>query len=416
LTAESSVLSRARACVVAVLIATVAVPVGSVLTATPAQAAPYGQLVIDEAARHLGQPYAWGATGPSSFDCSGFVGYIYRQFGVDLPRTSRDQYNAVQHVPQDQKQIGDLIFTYDRSGIYHVAIYAGGNMAWAATKTGDVVRPQALWTSSYYVGRPALGGAIMAKWQAMGGDGSVLGQPLNVEHAVPGARKTDFQNGDIYWSPGTGVNEVHGAIASLYDRVGGSASFLGIPRSDENGVAGARLNRFTGGAVYWTPQYGVHEVHGGIAAKYDVLGGAPSALGVPTSDEGESLGGRVNRFAGGAIYWGPQGGFEVHGGIAAKYDVLGGASGVLGRPLSDEHAVPGGVANRFVGGSIYWGPQGGFEVHGALAGTYDAMGGPAGSLGMPTSDERAVPGGRESSFQRGVLHFDQATGAVTVRR
>ncbi len=70
----------------------------------------------------------------------------------------------------------------------------------AATHTGDVVRPQAIWTPSYVVGRPSLGGGIGAAWQSMGGSRSPLGQALGLEHAVPGAQKVDFQNGDIYWT------------------------------------------------------------------------------------------------------------------------------------------------------------------------------------------------------------------------
>ncbi len=54
--------------------------------------------MLNNAASHGGQPYVYGATGPSAFDCSGLTGYVYRQFGVNLPRTAADQYDAVQHV------------------------------------------------------------------------------------------------------------------------------------------------------------------------------------------------------------------------------------------------------------------------------------------------------------------------------
>lgn len=366
MTAESSLLSRARAFVAALLLALVAVPVLSALHPTAAHAAPYGQLVINEAAHHYGAPYSYGATGPNSFDCSGFTGYVYRAFGVNLPRTSGEQYNAIPHVSQDQKELGDLIFTYDSGGIYHVGIYAGNNQMWAATHTGDIVRPQAIWTSSYVVGRPVLGGAIGAHWEALGGAASVLGQAVDVEHSVPGAQKVDYQYGDMYWSPWTGAHEVHGAIVGLYDRFGASASFLGAPMTDEYGVPGGRANRFTGGAVYWSPATREHEVHGAIAWKYDALGGAGSGFGLPTTDES---------------------------------------------------AVPGGRSSSFTGGAIYWSTTtGAVEVHGAILARYWTLGGPGGALGLPVTDERAAPGGRESVFQHGILRWNAATRQVTVVR
>lgn len=358
----SALVSRARAFAAALLIALVAVPVASTLSPAPAHAAAYGQLVLDTASRYYGTPYLWGATGPDSFDCSGFVGYVYRQFGVSLPRVSGDIYNAIPHVSQDQKEIGDLIFTYDSGGIYHVGIYAGGDQMWAATHSGDIVRPQTMWSSSYVVGRPELGGAIMDHWEALGGARSALGQAVNLEHSVVGAQKVDFQAGDIYWTPSTGAREVHGAIAGRYDLLGGSASGLGVPASDEMDVPGGRANRFLGGAVYWSPTTDANEVMGAIGAKYDALGGAAFGIGLPTTGEADITGGRVSNFSAGAILW------------------------------SDT--------------------TGAHEVHGAILDRYRALGGPAGELGMPVTDERAAAGGRESVFQHGVLRYEAATGDV----
>ncbi len=112
-----------------------------------------GRGALAEAPNHQGTPYEYGATGPDSFDCSGFTQYLFARQGTQLPRVSRDQYAASTKVDKGAKQPGDLIFTYGSNGIYHVGIYAGDNTMWAATKTGDVVRRQAIWTTQYYVGR-----------------------------------------------------------------------------------------------------------------------------------------------------------------------------------------------------------------------------------------------------------------------
>jgi len=87
-----------------------------------------GDLVVGMAYEHLGKPYVWAAEGPDSFDCSGFVRYVYKQVGVNLPRTSREQFltgSAVNNIPDLRK--GDLVFFSGRRGtigstIGHVGI------------------------------------------------------------------------------------------------------------------------------------------------------------------------------------------------------------------------------------------------------------------------------------------------------
>jgi cell wall-associated NlpC family hydrolase len=110
--------------------------------------------VVDAAAEQYGKPYQWGGEGPVTFDCSGLTKYVYDNFGVDLPHNSSAQYDAVRHVSKSDMRRGDLVFIYDEGGIFHVGIYAGGDRMWAASKTGDIVRKQEIWTDSFVVGRP----------------------------------------------------------------------------------------------------------------------------------------------------------------------------------------------------------------------------------------------------------------------
>ena len=356
--AVSVLSSRARTLLVALLVALLATPLAAAVQPTPAHASTFGERVVSEASRHYGKPYSWGATGPSSFDCSGFVGYVYRQFGVSLPRTSRDQYAAIPHVSQSSKAVGDLIFTYDSGGIYHVGIYAGSNKMWAATKSGDIVRPQTIWTSSYVVGRPPGGGpagAIGALWERYGAEDGFLGDPLNEEYSVRGGRKVDFEGGDVYWSAATHAHEVHGSIRGLYDSAGGASSAMGLPTSDEHSVRGGRANTFANGAVYWSTSYGSRSVQGSIWAKHDSLGGPDSVLGLPTRSEASTPGGRVSRFRGGEIYWSSStGSHEVHGAILGTYWELGGSGGKLGLPVTDERDAKGGRESVFQGGTLRW--------------------------------------------------------------
>lgn len=78
------------------------------------------------AATFLGRRYVWGATGPKNFDCSGFTSYVFRNQGIELPRTSRMQYTQGEKVDRTDLKAGDLMFfSSPRSGkgtVGHVGI------------------------------------------------------------------------------------------------------------------------------------------------------------------------------------------------------------------------------------------------------------------------------------------------------
>ncbi|MEU3501223.1 NlpC/P60 family protein [Streptomyces hundungensis] len=86
----------------------------------------------------LGKPYVWGATGPSSFDCSGLTQAAWRSAGVQLPRTTYTQINVGSRVSRSQLAPGDLVFFY--SGISHVGLYIGGGQMIHAPHPGAPVR------------------------------------------------------------------------------------------------------------------------------------------------------------------------------------------------------------------------------------------------------------------------------------
>lgn len=58
----------------------------------------------------LGRKYVWGAVGPKNFDCSGFTSYVFRNQGIELPRTSRMQYTQGEKVDRSDLRPGDLMF------------------------------------------------------------------------------------------------------------------------------------------------------------------------------------------------------------------------------------------------------------------------------------------------------------------
>ncbi len=91
--------------------------------------------LIKEARTHLGKRYRAGSKGPSTFDCSGFSSYVYRQFGYSLSSSSKAQYTQGRPVERKKLQTGDLVFfTSRRSGssVGHVGIVVS-----ADPQTGD---------------------------------------------------------------------------------------------------------------------------------------------------------------------------------------------------------------------------------------------------------------------------------------
>jgi peptidoglycan DL-endopeptidase CwlO len=111
-----------------------------------------------EAAKYLGVPYVWGGTTPHGFDCSGLVQYSYRQIGISIPRTSRDQFTIGQFIPRSRKDLlepGDLVFfgyDGDASRIHHVGMYVGGGTFIHAPSSGDHVKYSSLSSRGDYVG------------------------------------------------------------------------------------------------------------------------------------------------------------------------------------------------------------------------------------------------------------------------
>jgi cell wall-associated NlpC family hydrolase len=95
------------------------------------------QPAIEAAESAIGAPYASGATGPSSFDCSGLMVWAFGQAGITLPRTSFAQFGVGTEVGLTEIQAGDLVFfDTDGPGASHVGIALGPETAISATSHG----------------------------------------------------------------------------------------------------------------------------------------------------------------------------------------------------------------------------------------------------------------------------------------
>jgi len=84
--------------------------------------------IIEKGITFLGVPYVWGGTEVDGFDCSGYIQYIYRANGIEMPRVASDQSRVGELVEREKMQRGDLVFfeTY-KPGPSHVGVYLGNN-------------------------------------------------------------------------------------------------------------------------------------------------------------------------------------------------------------------------------------------------------------------------------------------------
>lgn len=112
--------------------------------------------VVDFAMQFLGCDYVYGGKSPEEgFDCSGFVYYVYKQFGYTLNPGATNQWNSLSDtvIPREDLRPGDLVFFSDNgavSGMTHVAIYIGdGKMIHASTPSTGVIISEL--SEPYYV-------------------------------------------------------------------------------------------------------------------------------------------------------------------------------------------------------------------------------------------------------------------------
>jgi len=271
-----------------------------------------------------------------------------------------------------------------------------------------------------------LASPIGEKWIGIGGK-TVTGAAVSDALPLDGIGLVQlFALGAIFWSPAFGAVYMSERVwrkwssPSVQNRSTGAGvniqQYLGCPTDDSGRADHADAVRewmyFERGMIYVGGE-GSFAVYGDIYVHYRELGGLTGFLGVPVSEErGAPVGGRVHHFAWGDIYWHDStGAHEVHGEIRNRYDDLGGPSGVLGYPASDEEPVKsGGVeigrSNRFGGSSgIYWSSgTGAWDVHGPIWVEWMKQGGPN-KLGLPTSGETDTPSsaGRFNEFERGVV-------------
>ncbi|MDN9834062.1 C40 family peptidase [Clostridioides difficile] len=110
--------------------------------------------LINLAKSKLGCKYVYGATGPNTFDCSGFTQWCYKQIGIKIPRTASAQSKAGKAVDLKDRskwKAGDLLCRIGGGSSNHVVMYIGNNQIIHSPQTGDVVKIESV--NSYRKGK-----------------------------------------------------------------------------------------------------------------------------------------------------------------------------------------------------------------------------------------------------------------------
>ncbi|CAN5848889.1 LGFP repeat-containing protein [soil metagenome] len=235
--------------------------------------------------------------------------------------------------------------------------------------------PVIFWTPD--TGAWVVRGPINAAWDKLGGSAGVLGVPTADETYNGAVISQTFTGGQLSYDtdskqfttvppeladqlvdlpvPGDATS----AINTAWRAAGGAAGPLGLKQGDQSAIGdnGAEQD-FAGGKVFYTPDTGAHVVSGAILDEYQSLGGPTGELGFPSAGEADGgvPGSRVSAFAGAGnpvIFWTAEhGAIPVRGAMKAAWDKLGGASGELGVPVSDQNTDGDTVTQKFSGGQV----------------------------------------------------------------
>ncbi|SPJ32195.1 C40 family peptidase [Kushneria phyllosphaerae] len=108
-------------------------------------------LVMNYARDALGIPYRYGGTTPAGMDCSGLTQASFLAAGIEIPRTSQQQFDGLEHI--ERARPGDLMFFGSGNRVSHVGIYMGNNQMIHAPGSGRHVTIASLdkryWRSHY---------------------------------------------------------------------------------------------------------------------------------------------------------------------------------------------------------------------------------------------------------------------------
>jgi hypothetical protein len=274
---------------------------------------------------------------------------------------------------------------------------------------------------SQATGSQVVRGGIKDKWISLGFENGSLGYPATGElRAADGSVYQKFQNGMINWTATNGARSFTIPLYTTWSNYNGEKGFFGKPLTDS--ICGLKNNGcyqlFKNGTLYWTAETGAQTVHGGIKDKWISAGFENGKLGYPTSGEISAPGGVRQKFQGGTIFWSTKAGaVQFKNELYTTWSNYNGEKGFFGKPLTDSICglKNNGCYQLFKNGTLYWTAETGAQtVHGGIKDKWISAGFENGKLGYPTSGEIPSGNGVYQTFQGGRINWTASSGATIV--
>lgn len=262
----------------------------------------------------------------------------------------------------------------------------------------------------------AVYGAYRDVWTAAGGPAGSFGLPVNGETCNGSFCSQTFQAAVIVWTPTYGAISVTGAYLKSWQSQGGGTGRLGAPTTAYACASGICSQTFQGGVLITAPSGAVVAVVGEYRDIWMRAGGAKGALGLPVGSEACNGHDCSLTFQGGVIAWTPTyGSILVSSWFLAPWQNQGAGLGRLGAPTAAMTCLPVTCYQSFEGGTLSGSPSAGvLPVYGAYRDVWVALGGPAGTLGLPTRAEACYGTYCLLPFERGSIVWTPANGAIAV--
>lgn len=254
-------------------------------------------------------------------------------------------------------------------------------------------------------------GAIRSEYERLGGAASSLGVPKAAEKAVSGSYYQDFTGGRIVVTSAV-TTSVTTETAKAWDALGGPTGRLGWPTVATYVVSGVNVTEFGGDVMFHSPGKAAYAVYGVSVRTYRQAGGTP-VLGAPIANEVKTDAGYTQQFAKGVIFVPFAGTASAVANEQFREYTNGGSLNGFGFALDVARPVGIGRVQPFQTGTIATSSLGTAAVRGTMRVVHDNAGGYTGPLGFPVAAERKVGSGFVQDFQGGTTYVSPRALAVT---
>ena len=248
-------------------------------------------------------------------------------------------------------------------------------------------------------------GWFLNAWATVGYEKSRLGLPLAEMVCTTVACYQPFAGGTLSGSASNTVVAVYGAYRDVWMAAGGPTGSLGLPVGGEKCNGSDCSQIFQGGTVVWTPAHGAVTLSGWFLAPWQAQGSGLGRLGAPTGGMVCTAVTCYQPFVGGTLTGSASGSIvAVHGAYRDVWMAAGGPMGALGLPLRGETCSSTWCSTEFERGLIVWSQAtGAVAVVTPIREAWAAAGGAAGRYGLPIAPATESDGAATQRFQQGTI-------------